>query len=536
VDRASQQPVRTARFPSRFEAKSYPIPVSSNDLPQRLRVDVRSQSSEDLAIQEAVLMTLPAGRRWLTRLAWWSGPVLLFVFLVWRRDSFVAYFLAPGSTTASATGWDYLSATVVFMFCFLIFRAAPVQQLIDSKFTTAVSHYLMTEGTFSLPPEFAPTARREGTYILQTVGGKTYHFFSDAPSVLNIPFVAAFERLGVASVAADGRFIRQSERRILVFVAAFLAAVLCAVLFLIARLWLPPPWALGLVLAFAFGTQIFSVLSRAYWSHTWAVLLLATAILLLLTPRLEIRPWVYVAIGSLLCWAYFCRPPLSLSIVAVTLFIFIQRRRYLPYFLVTGLVWGALFVGYSLANFDSVLPPYFLSSHLRSGRLAGGILLTSYPSAMLGTLFSPGRGLFLYVPMFLLILVVAIRRWKWIPNQGLAVTALAVCTAHWQLISLFRNWWGGQCFGPRLMSDILPWFFVLGALCVASLLSAREAGEFHWTALKVTCLALVLAASVFVNSRGALARETADGAGIWNWRYPQFMAGLLPRPDSSTED
>jgi len=202
----------------------------------------------------------------------------------------------------------------------------------------------------------------------------------------------------------------------------------------------------------------------------------------------------------------------------------------------TGVVWAALFVSYSLSNFDSVLPPYFLSSHLRSGRLAGGILLTSYPWAMLGTLFSPGRGLFIYVPILLVILVAVIRRWRWISDQTLAVTALAVCIAQWQLVSLFRNWWGGQCFGPRLMSDVLPWFFVLGVLAVAALRAARDEGRFQWSALKTTGLALVVAASIFVNTRGAVARETADGAGIWNWRYPQFMAGLIPRPDRAPKD
>jgi hypothetical protein len=533
VDRNSQQPVRTMRYPARLEIRNYAIVLKPDDLARRLRIDLRGRSSEDLTIEAAVLATLPPRVDWIPRLLRWLGPILVILFLLWQRGSFVRYFLPSieNKPEAPAAHWDLLTAFLVFVGCFLVFRAAPVQQLIDSKFTTAVSHYLMTQATFSLPPEFAPTERANETYILQAVGKKTYHFFSDAPSVLNIPFVAAFEQFGMASVAPDGRFLRENERRILVFAAAFLAATLCSVLFLTARLWLPPPWCLGLVMVFAFGSQIFSVISRAYWSHAWAVLLLALAILLLVTPWFKHRAWIYVAICTLLCWAYFCRPPLSLSIVGVTLYIFLRRRKCLPYFLTTGLVWATLFVAYSLSNFDSVLPPYFLSSHLRSGRLAGGILLTSYPSAMLGTLLSPGRGLFLYVPILLAILFVVIRRWRWIPDKTLAVTALAVCVAHWQLISLFRNWWGGQCFGPRLMSDVLPWFFLLGVLAVAALRAAAAQGRFQWSAAKVIALALVMAASIFVNTRGAIARETAHGAGIWNWRYPQFMAGLISRPN-----
>ena len=535
IDRDRQRPVATSRFPSRFEDTQYAIPIPVDPAIRRLRIDLRSRSDRDLVIEDVTLATLPRSHLWLSWLIRLLGPILGVLF-VWRyRKSLGHYLATPQCDSWTLASWDLLVAFVLFACCFLAYRAAPVQQLIDSKFTTAVSHYLITEASFALPPEFAPTARREETYILQTVGDRTFHFFSDAPSVLNIPFVAAFEHLGIASVTPDGSFIRENERRILVFIAAFLAALLCSLLFFIARLWLPPPWALGLTLVFAFGTQIFSVLSRAYWSHSWAVLLLALAILLLAAPSLKHRPWTYVASSTLLCWAYFCRPPLSLSIVALTLFILAKRRRFLPWFLFTGAVWASLFLIYSLVNFDSPLPPYFLTSHLRSGRLAGGILLTSYPRALLGTLFSPGRGMFVYVPIYLVILWVVVRRWRRIPEKPLAVVALGVCIAQWQLVSLFRNWWGGQCFGPRLMSDMLPWLFLLGTLALAALREAQREGEFSWRAMNSCFLALVIAISIFINTRGALAGETANGAGIWNWRYPQFLAGLIPRPGTPTD-
>jgi len=531
IDRDRQRPVATSRFPSRFESTRYAIPIPVDPAIRRLRLDLRGRADRDLVIDAVKLAALPRSYLWLS----WSirllGPILVVLFLRRYRESFGRYLAAPQHDSRTLASWDSLIAFVLFACCFIAYRAAPVQQLIDSKFTTAVSHYLITDASFALPSEFAPTARRQETYILQSVGDRTFHFFSDAPSVLNIPFVAAFEHLGIASVTPDGIFIRENERRILVFIAAFLAALLCSLLFLTARLWLPPPWALGLTVVFAFGTQIFSVLSRAYWSHSWAVLLLALAILLLAAPSLGDRPWTYVASSSLLCWAYFCRPPLSLSIMALTLFILVKRRRFLPWFLLTGVVWASLFVIYSLVNFDSPLPPYFLTSHLRSGRLAGGILLTSYPWAMLGTLFSPGRGMFVYVPIYLLILLVVVRRWRWIPQKSLAVVALGVCIAHWQLVSLFRNWWGGQCFGPRLMSDILPWLFLLGTLALAALRAAQLEGKFSWRAMNSFFLALTIAISIFINARGAVARETANGAGIWNWRYPQFLAGLIARPD-----
>ena len=534
VDRDSQKVTYSARFPPSMGISKHAMPLDGSLLPSRLRVDVRSRTNGEVVIESASLLELPSYYRALRSLIWWMAPLLVTLFGLRHRDRFVSYFgLSTKQSTVTHT-CDRLVAFLIFLVCFLVYRGAPVQQLIDSKFTTAVSHYLIADGTFSLPDEFAPTARRDSTYILQSIGGKTYHFFSDAPSLLNIPFVAAFEQLGIVSVGSDGRFVRENERRMLVFIAAFLAAAICAIQYLTARLWLPPIWALGLVAVFALGTQNFSVLSRAYWSHSWAVLLLSIAVLLLATPRLKSNASTYVLICSLLCWAYFCRPPLSLSIIGVTAFIAYTRRQALVPFLVTGLVWAGVFATYSLANFNSLLPPYFLSSHLSSGRLAGGIVMSSYPTAMAGTLFSPGRGLFVYVPVFLVILVVVIRRWRWIPAPGLATLALSISVAHWQLVSLFRNWWGGQCFGPRLMSDILPWLLVLGTMAIAGVIQAQAVGAFRWTPIKVAVVALTIAASIFVNTRGATARETADGAGIWNWRYPQFLAGLIPRPDTES--
>lgn len=236
--------------------------------------------------------------------------------------------------------------------------------------------------------------------------------------------------------------------------------------------------------------------------------------------------------STLLCWAYFCRPPMSLAIVGVTAYLFLTRRRVLWPFMATGVGWAFLFVVYARSTFGTWVPPYFLSSHLESGRLAGGLLLSSYPSAVVGTLFSPGRGLFIYVPLSLLTLYLVTRWWRWLPEKGLAVTALGVWLAQWQLVSLFRNWWGGQSFGPRLMSDVVPWIFLLAALALAGLRQAKIAGAYRWTAYRWATIGFVVAASIFVNVRGAWVQETQRGAGIWNWRYPQFLAGMLERPDS----
>jgi len=531
---ANGEVVRVVRFSPRERTTDLLLALDSREMPEGIRLTLWNRSRAPLKIEGADLRGLRAGYRWAPMLYSLAGPLLLIVVAVRNRRKLARYFKSNDASEAGDRWprWDGLIAVLIFLFCFSMFRLAPVHQILDSKFISVVSHSVIHSGSVALPDNFAPARRARQIYTLRPVGDKTYHFFSSAPGVLNAPFVALFEISGVRSVGADGRFLGHNEQRMLRFVAAFLAAVLCSVLFMTARVWLPPSWALGLTLAFAFGSQIFSTISRPYWSHSWSTLFLAGALLLLVAPRFRGRNGSYVLISTLLCWAYFCRPPLSLAIAGVAVFIFLARRRFFLPFMTTGMVWAALFVFYSFQTFESWLPPYFLSSHLKSGRLAGGLLVTSYPEGMLGTLLSPGRGLFVYVPLAALTLFVVIRRWRWIPEKALAATGLGVCLAHWQLVSMFRNWWGGQSFGPRLMSDLVPWIFLLAVLAVAALRAAGADGQFRWTSLKLTVVALAITASIFINARGAWVQDTQRGAGIWNWRYPQFMAGFMPRPEA----
>lgn len=537
-DLPTRKTIAILRVPFRPSPGEHLVVLDPQRLPETIELVVWNRTRSELRIERAELRDLQSGYRWARGLAWLVGPVLLIALLAINRRGIGRYFAADSATGVDdpPRGWDLAAGALILLLCFSIFYRSPIQQILDSKFISAVSQSLITSGSLALPDNFAPARRVEKIYTLQRIDGKVYHFFSSAPAVLNVPFVALYEMAGVRPVTSEGEFRSHNELRILRFAAATTGALLCGVLFLTARVWLPPGISLGLTLAFAFGTQIYSSISRPYWSHSWSGLMLAGALLFLVAPRWKERPSTYVLISTLLCWAYFCRPPMSLAIIGVTLFVLVTRRPYLGPFLATGAIWASLFLLHSWRTFGTWLPSYFMSSHLESGRLAGGLLLSSYPTGVVGTLVSPGRGLFVYVPMFAMILWVVVRRWKWIPDQALALTALGVCFSHWQLVSLFRNWWGGQSFGPRLMSDLVPWFFLLAVLAVVALRSAEGAGEFRWTALKRVGVASIVAISVFINLRGATSLEAQRGAGIWNWRYPSFLAGIIPHPHGSATD
>ena len=506
---------------------------------ERLRFRARLPTASRLVLEELTLYPLSPMYRWLRSGLPWLRILLIVAFVVVQRRNLMRALRSPRPVD------DVVLALVVFAVCFTVFQRGQVHQMLDSRYLSAVSHSILHTGRASLPENFWPADRVDRDYQLQDIDGKIYHFFPAAPAILNVPVVAAFEAFGVASVSERGRFDRGRELLILRTAAALVAAALCGLLYCIGRLFLPPPKTLGLVLLFAFGTQIYSTISRPFWSHGWAVCLMAAALYLLIAPRPAKGRATMALAATLLSWSFFSRPTMSLSILAILALLLYRREKHIPTFIVTGAAWASLFVARSMVLFGSVVPPYFSQSNYQSGRAAED-LLSRYPTAILGTLFSPSRGLFIFVPLFAWILWMAVVRRRRLPSLDLAVVSIAVILVHWQVLSFFGNWTGGQCYGPRLFSDVVVWFFVLATLVLAARPAERRSG---WrSSLAVASLAIVAVVSVFINYRGATAKETWDWRpferpprwvyedreplleppGVWNWRYPQFTAGLLP--------
>jgi hypothetical protein len=321
------------------------------------------------------------------------------------------------------------------------------------------------------------------------------------------------------------------------------------VLYRIARSRLRPASSLGLTLAFAFGTQILSSLSRPYWSHTWSTLFAAGAVLLIV-PRAREHGLGAAALGATLAsLAFYCRPSTVWVALGLALGLVLTRswRRFAT-LVAVGLFWALVGVGLSQAVYDAPLPAYFFEAQVASGQLASpDVNRYWYWSSTLGALVSPARGLFVYVPICLWILYQVGRDWKRLASRAWAAAALASIVGHTWLLVWSKAWQGGQSYGARQYADSLVWFFVLAVL-------GLEALEKRWKDLgpaarwaQASAIAILLAFSVFVNARGAYARATwtwdpsdrpprwkiegreppLPSPWAWNWRYPQFMAGLL---------
>jgi hypothetical protein len=403
---------------------------------------------------------------------------------------------------------------------------------------------LLWKHSFSLEPRTFPElqSRKPGQihqrgidlpYQLVQVGERSYYFFPPGSAILSMPYVAVANAMGISAIDQNGIYQERGEVRIQKRLAALLMAGLSVIVFLTSRLILSFGWSLLITAATAFGTQIWSTASRAMWTQTWGIFILGFVIWLILrteTKQARLRP---VLLATCLSWLYFVRLTFSGSIVAIALYVLIYHRAIFLPFLMTGCVWLAAFIGYSEYHFGRLLPPYYQADRL--------CFTNSFWEAFPGNLISPSRGLFIYVPVlaFLAYLLVRYRRSC---RPRLVVMAVGVVLIHLVAISLVLPWNGGHCYGPRLSTDLVPWFALLGMLAVEARLRWRENNPAQDSLFRVrtewSFAMLLLVCSVTLNGIGAISLDAwrwnalptnvdQDSSRVWDWRHPQFLG--VPR-------
>ena len=127
---------------------------------------------------------------------------------------------------------------------------------------------------------------------------------------------------------------------------------------------------------------------------------------------------------------------------------------------------GLALITFNLSRYGDPFNTGYLPNETFSGVLWQGLL---------GQLLSPGRGLFLYCPIFLLSLVgfpAFFRRFR--PE---AIIALSVILIHLFLYGKWFMWHGGYAWGPRFMVPTLPFWAIFLAPVVAQAFPETRRGE-----------------------------------------------------------
>lgn len=435
---------------------------------------------------------------------------------------------------------------VLFSSTFALFMVSPVILWSDAQYTLLVSQSILTNHTpalngYSIPglnaatlPSHSDLLSPRPDYQLVNLKGKLLYFYPHGSSILSLPFVAFMNTVGLSAVRSDGSYNYLGEIKMQKILACLLMAVLACVFLAIAEALLPLSWSAAIAFTASLGTPIWSSATRALWSQTWETFLAGCVILVLLRAEGMRRPLNVVTLATLVSWMYFVRPTGAVVVAGTTLFVLLFYREDFFRYAITGSSWALLFFIYWWVTFGQLLPDYY-HELWHPGR-------GDFEVALAAVLVSPSRGFLVFVPVAWIVIFFVARHWRELQHKRLAVLASGIIAAEVVIVSSYAKWWGGWSYGPRLLTETIPWLVVLAALgCKAFLTrwSRPQTGSW-WLAQGrsvITAAMLLMTLSIAINAWGAIsvrpglwnARVDIDAhpERVWDWRSPQFLAGLI---------
>lgn len=428
---------------------------------------------------------------------------------------------------------------LIFLGAWYLYRESPVFQFGDASFTLLTSTALLDGHGFDVEP-YVPNIhqRRRLPYNLTNGRDHVLLWYPPGTAVLSTPLFLLMKPFGYRAVDAEGRYDHAQEVRAMRYLGPFVVALFVLVAYFIAAELLPTAWTAGVTALIAVASPAWSTMSRSLWSHNWMVVLVAAAVWLLLRAERRGTPPRPFVLATLLAWAFYCRPTGALALAAVGVYLLFRWRRAVPGYAIAASAWAAAFVYWSWSAYGRLVPPYYAQGWTMD-RACG----ESMGSALAGVLVSPSRGLLLFCPWILLAVWLLWRYRSHIQHVGLVHLAWPLCVAQVWVVAKSTRWWGGFCYGPRLVSDVLPWLFLLVVLAADAWRRGRRQGGYRGRRAEVAGVVSVLLLTVALHAPGGLSirthrwnQDTRCGLGlrVWDWSNPQFLAWRAPRkPDTA---
>lgn len=313
--------------------------------------------------------------------------------------------------------------------------------------------------------------------------------------------------------------------------AALVAALSVGILYAALRRVVSVRASLVLAALYAFGSTTWAISSQSLWRHGFSEVALAGALWGLTRPKESRAYGFWVGLGFALAAA-------NNVVYAIPALIFLiyfarsERRQFWGYFIPLAIL-GLAVIGYNWHFFHRLLGPYPsappASEVHRFGR--GPEVHLPWWGGAVGLLASPNRGLLIFIPWTFFAIWGAGRAWKnntrgW--EAYLVPSALAVYLVHAE----FGEWWGGVCFGPRYLTDILP-------LLIFFLVPVWE--ELKQRKLLFGCFVMAAVISVGVEVVGTFYYSIGDWdfrpvpivndpRRVWDWRDTEISRSLFAGP------
>ncbi|MGD0311374.1 MAG: hypothetical protein ABSC90_02835 [Acidimicrobiales bacterium] len=455
---------------------------------------------------------------------------------------------------------NWIIASLLAVVVFAIDMASPSGMTADSIRAVSVAVAMVHYHTLSLD-RLQPLP--DPGYAVTVVHGHVYPLFPWAVSLFAVPWVIGYDALHKLGIGEGSIAMVHSGHDWglqVVSMSAVVAAATVVVYFIgLQVLRLHPParrrrWALLVAAAFALATPAWSTASRSMWQHGPSMLCIALGLLFALRAQAGRRGWM--GMGAAFAASYAMRPTDSIIIVVIFVWMVVAQRRHLVAAVAGAIPPLAILVAVNLAIYHQPLSPYYTGG--QSFDVSGTMAV-----ALAGNLVSPARGLLIFCPLVVLSVVGVVVRWRAGELNAFWKALAVIPVLHWIVISAFKHWWGGDSYGPRFFTDLMPIFVVLALPAVevlarwlapsAPTTSAAAvdspAPSRRWRRLVVALAIAALVWSVGVEAQGAMLRSAwcwnneptdvdAHPAKLWDWSDPQFARGIrtvIWGPDRSSE-
>jgi hypothetical protein len=303
----------------------------------------------------------------------------------------------------------------------------------DGRDMLAVSQSIVHHGTLAVAPQFG------------VVGRSGHHFakYGIGLSLLAVPFVA-FGDL-VSFIAGDQAKLESFFAASLVpLIMGFLAASLFRTT---RKLGAGYRWSAVLAVGSAFGTYALPY-GKDFFAEPLTALAIVLSIEFLINGRYELA-------GVALAAAVTTRPEsvVLVAILPIIVWAFCGFRGAFVY-------GGVAAIG---AVVDAVYDQYRFGSVLKTGYGSEGFS-TPFIHGAAGLLFSPEKGVLLFAPIVILVVLGSIRLWT-AGNRFVVVLTLTNLLVFFVLSATWHSWQGGWSWGPRLLlPGVIPTMLLLSPL------------------------------------------------------------------------
>jgi hypothetical protein len=359
--------------------------------------------------------------------------------------------------------------------------------------------YLYTNGQI---PWFFVEAKHQHLSSLYPIG----------TAIVSLPIYACFYLFLIAQGAqidlASADF--NAQRLFFEKISATILTALSVVIFYqISRIKFDRSVSLITAFIFAFATQTWMISSQGLWQHTATNLVLLCTLLCLAKANLSqgLKRKLLILNAGIFCGLLLSIRPTNIFFVIpiVLTSLFYYRRdsilllSALPA-LLPSLLWNLYYFGNLGGAYSAILSAFTFSPQSIAVRLVG-------------LLFSPSRGLFVYSPVLLFVgfgFFSLCRFWKH-RNEKLLLCLIPSCLALLIQYACFEIWWGGGSFGPRLLTDSLAVLCLMLNYAIARHLNRFSSLKRFFIDWRTLLFSLLLVFSVFVQTVGAFGTQTWNG-------------------------